>query len=84
MTGENTEQPDPDVKQPLIDLIAIIRDRQLGYPSEDIHMDPVDAIENGLEVLDELGTNPDEVVFPDDQETLGIEKTWSEQTQAEN
>lgn len=61
-----------DVKKALRNLIAIERDRQLGYPHEDLHMDPTQAIVEGLDALEELGDDPNEIVWPEDQETLGI------------
>lgn len=66
-------------QQALQNLIAIIRDRRLGYQEDELHMPPEDAIADALRVLrDEFGTDPEEVVWPDDQDILGIDVTMEE------
>lgn len=77
---------DPDlelVAQALRNLIAIERDRRLGYAYEDLHMDPVKALENGMVALDELGEDPCDVVWERDRENLGLENPWGEFTDGE-
>lgn len=64
---------DEQVAEALRHLVAIERDRALGYPSDELHMEPKDAIVEGMKALDTLGDDPDDIVWPDDQETLGIE-----------
>ena len=65
---------DDEVLDALIDLIALERDRQLGYPQDHLHMRPEHAIENALNVIERHhdGIGPEAIVQPDDAETLGL------------
>lgn len=57
------------------ELVALERDRELGYSRDELHKDPKTVIEEALSVLDELDEDPDDVIFPDDQEKLDIDYT---------
>lgn len=77
---------DPDlelVAQALRNLIAIERDRRLGYAPDELHMDPVKALENGMVALEELGEDATDVVWEDDREALGLENPWDDFTDGE-
>lgn len=63
-----------NIQRALQDLVAIERDRRLGYPVSDLHKSPVDAIIDGATALHELGIDPDEVILPEDQEKLEIKE----------
>ena len=71
-TAHSTDDVAREVKRALRDLIALERDRCLGYAYEDLHMPAEEAIEAGLAALDQLGSDPDTVVLPDDQEKLDL------------
>jgi hypothetical protein len=93
---ESTDMPDdwygdgeddaPDVelvKQALRNLIAIERDRLMGYPSDELHMSPRKAMENGMVALEELGEDATDVVWEGDRERIGLENPWDDFTDGE-
>lgn len=55
------------------ELLALERDRLLGFPEDELHRPPRDVIEDTLGVLTTRGWDPDEVVLPDDQTNLGLD-----------
>jgi hypothetical protein len=62
-----------DVRDALIDLIALERDRELGYPKNELHMRPEQAIENGLTVIDQHSDmHVEDIVEPDEARLLGL------------
>jgi len=62
-----------DVEHALTTLVAIERDRCLGYPESELHTDPTAAIQEALDALENDGRNTDQIVFPDDKDRLGLE-----------
>lgn len=64
---------DSEVQQALRRLMSIERDRLLGYPRSELHMDPQDALQDAVDILRKRGKDVDGLIFPDDQEKLGIE-----------
>lgn len=68
-----TKETVDDLRRLLRDFVAMERDRELGFPGDELHRWPRQAIVEALELLETLGDDPDEIVWPEDQETLGIE-----------
>jgi len=62
-----------EIERVLLDFIAIERDRLLGYSSGEFHREPRDALVDGMWQLIEAGHDPDEIIFPDDQEKLNLD-----------
>lgn len=62
-----------DLIDALQHLIAIERDRMLGYPTDELHMHPKEAIKDGLGALQDHGVDPADVVWEDDRELLDID-----------
>lgn len=64
-------------KSPLEDalnnLIAMERDRLLGYPSSELHMQPETALKIALTALDEQGRDVEFLIMQDDQAALPID-----------
>ncbi|MEZ3117872.1 hypothetical protein RYH80_18295 [Halobaculum sp. MBLA0147] len=72
-TSDSTDSIDREAVITVVsELVALERDRTLGYAPDELHTDPRDVIEEALVLLDDLDTDPDEVVFPEDQDRLGI------------
>jgi len=62
-----------EVRDALIDLIALERDRELGYPTNELHMRPEQAIENGLTVIDQHSDlHVEDIVEPEEARLLGL------------
>lgn len=61
---------DSDLEEAARDLFAIERDRLLGYPPSELHMTPAQAVQNMWDILVEMGYNPDELIVPEEQDTL--------------
>jgi hypothetical protein len=62
-----------EVRDALIDLLALERDRELGYPKHELHMRPEQAIENGLTVIDQhADLHVEDIVDPDEARLLGL------------
>lgn len=59
-----------DLEQVALDALAMQRDRLLGYPVDELHLDPEDALQVAWATLVNHGHDPDELIFPDDQATL--------------
>lgn len=57
----------------LNNLIAIERDRLLGYPSSELHMQPETALTVALTALDEQGRDVEFLIMQDDQAALPID-----------
>ncbi|TKX60671.1 hypothetical protein EXE48_11910 [Halorubrum sp. ASP1] len=55
------------------DLMAIERDRLLGYRTSDLHMDPKAALNRAIAVLEAHGYDPDELILPEDQRSLDLD-----------
>lgn len=66
--NDNTDE----IERVLLDFVAMERDRLLGYPSDELHRDPHNALVDGMEQLIEAGHNPDEIIFPEDQDVLDL------------
>lgn len=62
-----------DIQQALRNLMAIERDRLLGYPPAELHQDPKAALQEAVDALEANGEDIDNLIVPSDQETLGIE-----------
>lgn len=60
------------VRDALRNLVAIERDRQLGQRDDELHMDPKTALVDGAKALNELGDDPNEIIWEEDQQALGI------------
>lgn len=60
------------IKDALCNLIVIERDRQLGYRESELHLDPKEALRQADKALEELGVDPEDVIWPDDREKLGL------------
>ena len=63
---------DEQTLEALIALVAVERDRLLGYPADELHMDPEDALAQGIDSLVAEGFDIDQIVLPDDREKLGL------------
>jgi hypothetical protein len=61
-----------DRDKALVNLLALERDRLLGYKTDELHMDPQEAVQQALAALEDSGYNPDDVVLPDNQERLDL------------
>ena len=59
-----------DLEQVALDALALHRDRLLGYPVEDLHLDPADALQVTWATLVNHGHDPDNLILPDDQTAL--------------
>ena len=60
------------VRSTLTDLIAIERDRLLGYLSSELHADPLDVLRDADDALEAIGVDPLDVIWPDDRDRLGL------------
>jgi len=72
MVAEN-DGGQSDLQQALRSLVAIERDRLLGYPPAELHQDPKAVLQEAVNALEASGEDIDELIVPGDQETLGIE-----------
>lgn len=64
-----------DLTESLRALVAIERDRLLGYHTDELHMEPQRAIEHALAALDDAGDRTtDELVTEETADILGIER----------
>ena len=59
-----------NLEEALQDLVAIERDRRLGYT--EFHMDQKVALENAIDALEGAGWDRDEIILPEDQEKLDL------------
>jgi len=62
------------VRQVLRDLVALERDRELGYPPGELHKDPREVLREADVALELLGGDPEFVIWEDDRERLGLER----------
>ena len=51
-TSSQMEARNKELQKALTTLVAIERDRQLGYVSDELHMDPRDALQEALDALE--------------------------------
>lgn len=70
---ELTDEEYNQIKQVLIDLIALERDRELGFPTGELHKNPRYVLRQSDEALRSLDHDPTEVIWEDDRKALGIE-----------
>lgn len=61
-----------EILEVLADLIALERDRELGFKAGELHREPQAVLQEACKLVAALDYNPDDVVLPEDQETLGI------------
>jgi hypothetical protein len=61
-----------EVEQALRHLLAIERDRLLGYTSGQLHMDPQTAVQDAINALERRGHDADDLILPEDQRKLNI------------
>lgn len=54
----------------LRDLLAIVRDHELGY--REFHKSPTEVLQESYDELVRRGHDADELVLPEDQEELGL------------
>lgn len=59
-----------DLEQVALDAMAMQRDRLLGFPVDELHLDPEVALQDAWATLANYGYHPDELIIPGDQETL--------------
>lgn len=64
--------PETSLEAVTRDLLAIERDRLLGYAADELHMDPRSAVEMAWTVLVARGYDPDALIPPSEQTTLGL------------
>jgi hypothetical protein len=64
---------DNELEKVTRDLMAIERDRLLGYRTSDLHMDPKAALNRAIAVLEAHGYDPDELILPEDQRSLDLD-----------
>jgi len=69
--SQTDDLPD-DVREVLTDLIALERDRELGYPSDELHAPPRRVLQRSLDVLSDYGVDPSEIVWDEDADSLGL------------
>lgn len=62
-----------EIERMLRHLLALERDRLLGYPSDELHMDPQVAIQDAVNALRNRGRSIDDLILPEDQQKLSIE-----------
>ncbi|RLM94308.1 hypothetical protein [Haloarcula sp. Atlit-7R] len=67
------EQEESAILQALHELVAIERDRLLGYPQGELHKDPSVALQQAVNALESKGDDIDNLILPEDQEALNIE-----------
>lgn len=67
-----SEDEATELKRIVRHLVALERDRMLGYPRSELHRQPEIVVEDALRLLDELGENIDEIVNPEDQDALDL------------
>lgn len=65
---------DSNLVAALRNLVAIERDRCLGYPEGELHMAPERAVKEAKEALEEHGERTDELLYPKALDSLGIEE----------
>lgn len=70
MTDDVTKE---ELKELLRSFVAMERDRLLGYPGDELHADPHAEVERAVAVLERCGDDPDEIIWPEDQEALGLD-----------
>lgn len=71
-TNTITVHGQPAVEDALQNLLAIERDRLLGYPTGELHMRPERAVREAWDALSARGYNRDELILPDDQDRLDL------------
>lgn len=71
--GTITLHGTPPVENALNHLVGMERDRLLGYPERELHMNPADALRMALAALTERGRDSDFFVQPTDQQKLAID-----------
>jgi hypothetical protein len=57
----------------ITDLMALERDRMLGFRESELHRDPKNVIEDAVKALTRVGHNPDDLILPEDQDALELE-----------
>jgi len=62
-----------EIEETLRHLLGLERDRLLGYPADELHMDPQTAIQDAVNVLRSRGEGVDDLILPEDQQKLNIE-----------
>lgn len=77
-TTELTDDEREKVTRVLRDLVALERDRSLGYPESELHMDPLKALRQADDALEILGEDPEDIIWPDDRELLNLEREGGE------
>lgn len=70
VTIHDTHDSEEDLEDVLQDLFAIERDRLLDYSIGEFHMAPAQAVQNAWSVLTKRGYDAEELIQPDDQESL--------------
>lgn len=79
--GTITLHGSPPLEEAAADLLALERDRLLGFPADELHKPPQAVVERAWHLLS--ARNPgfkDEYILRDDQQTLGLESPEPEQT----
>jgi hypothetical protein len=69
LCNDRTEQLESVTKQ----LMALERDRLLGFRESKLHRDPKTVIEDAVEELTRIGNNADDLVLPEDQDALELD-----------
>lgn len=67
-----SEDEAAELKRIVRHLVALERDRMLGYPRGELHRQPEVVVEDALLLLDRLGEDVDDIVFPEDQDALDL------------
>ena len=60
------------LKSALRTLVAIERDRQLGYAPDKLHVTPEGALQTAYDTLVALGDDPDEIIPERDRRALNL------------
>jgi hypothetical protein len=63
----------PDPYRTLGHLMALERDRMLGYSEGELHTDPLRIVVDAVSVLESKGQHPEELIMPEDREKLGLD-----------
>jgi len=61
-----------DIQRIIEQLVALERDRLLGYQSDELHEDPKTVLSDALDTLEQHGADTDKVVMPEDKQALGL------------
>lgn len=69
MTDDSTQE---QLVSALTTLVAIERDRLLGHSSDELHVTPREALLEADDALLAAGEDPEEVIWSDDRERLGL------------